>query len=377
MAKKDYYDVLGVDKNATKDDIKRAYRKLSKKYHPDINKDDGADEKFKEVTEAYDVLYDDEKRAQYDRFGHSAFSGGAGGGGGFSGFGGAGGFGGFEDIFSSFFGGSRRMDPNAPRRGDDLQYTMTVDFEEAAFGTTKTVSIKKEVICDVCDGEGAKPGTSKQTCHTCSGTGQVTVEQNTPFGKIHTQRTCPTCGGTGEEIEHPCDKCHGAGTITKNVEIEVTVPEGIDNGQQIRLQGQGEPGINGGPAGDLYIVFRVKPDSRFERDGDDVHYELPITFSQAALGDEIEIPTLQGKVSLTVPGGTQSGRKFRLREKGIKNVNGFGYGDQIVTVKVLTPTKLSEEERDLFRKLSELNGQTIKESNESFTEKAKRFFKGE
>ena len=269
------------------------------------------------------------------------------------------------------------MDPNAPRRGDDLQYTMTVDFEEAAFGTTKTVSIKKEVLCDVCHGEGAKPGTSKKTCHTCSGTGQVTVEQNTPFGKIHTQRTCPTCGGTGEEIEHPCDKCHGAGTITKNVEIEVTVPEGIDNGQQIRLQGQGEPGINGGPAGDLYIVFRVKPDSRFERDGDDVHYELPITFSQAALGDEIEIPTLQGKVSLKVPGGTQSGRKFRLRDKGIKNVNGFGYGDQIVTVKVQTPTKLSEEERDLFRKLSQLNGQTIKESNESFTEKAKRFFKGE
>ena len=375
--KRDYYEILGVNKDATKDEIKRAYRKLSKKYHPDINKEEGADEKFKEVTEAYDVLYDDEKRRQYDQFGHSAFDGTGGfGGGGFSDFGGSG-FGGFEDIFSSFFGGGRRQDPNAPRQGDDLQYTMTIDFREAVFGGKKTVTITKEVECDVCNGNGAKPGTSKKTCSTCSGTGHVNVEQNTPFGKIRTQRTCPTCGGTGQEIEHPCDKCHGKGTVQKDVEIEVTIPEGIDNGQQVRIQGYGEPGYNGGPAGDLYIVFRVKPDNEFIRDGDDIHYELSITFSQAALGDKIKVPTLHGDVELDIKAGTQSGRKLRLREKGVKNVNGFGYGDQIVTIRVETPSKLSDEERELFERLAELNGNKVRGSNESFTDKARRFFKGD
>src|SRR5699024_7068985 len=372
VAKRDYYEILSLDKNATQDEIKKAYRKLSKKYHPDMK--DGSEEKFKEVSEAYEVLSDENKRAQYDRFGHEGMNSQGGfGGGGFQG----GGFGGFEDIFSSFFGGGARRDPNAPRKGDDLQYTMSVSFEEAVFGTTKTVTIKKEVTCDVCDGDGTKPGTSKSTCKTCSGSGHVSVEQNTPFGRVQTQRTCPTCGGTGQEIEHPCDKCNGHGTVTKNVDIEVKVPEGIDNGQQIRLSGHGEPGINGGPQGDLYIVFRVKQDKQFTRDGDDIHYNLNISFAQAALCDELKVPTINSSIMLTIPAGTQSGKRFRLKEKGDKNVQGFGYGDQYVTVTDVTPTKLSEKERDLFKQLAAENGDDISEQQENFIDKTRRFFKGE
>ncbi|HIV81526.1 MAG TPA: molecular chaperone DnaJ [Candidatus Salinicoccus merdavium] len=374
MAKRDYYEILGVEKSASKEEIKKAYRKLSKKYHPDINQEEGSDEKFKEVAEAYEVLSDENKRSQYDRFGHEGMKSQFGGGGGFQG---SGGFGGFEDIFSSFFGGGRQADPNAPRKGDDLQYTMTVDFEEAVFGVTKTITIKKEVTCDTCDGSGAKPGTSKSTCSMCSGSGRVAVEQNTPFGRIQTERTCPTCDGSGQEIKDPCNKCKGTGTVTKDVDIEVTVPEGVDNGQQIRVQGQGEPGINGGPAGDLYIVFRVRPDSRFTRDDDDIHYELPITFAQAALGDEIKVPTISSEVVLTIPAGTQTGRRFRLKEKGVKNVHGYGYGDQFITVKVVTPTKLSEDEIEIFRKLAEQGGEKINEQQENIFDRTKRFFKGD
>lgn len=374
MAKRDYYEILGVEKSASKDEIKKAYRKLSKKYHPDINKEEGSDEKFKEVAEAYEVLSDEDKRSQYDRFGHEGMKSQFGGGGGFQG---SGGFGGFEDIFSSFFGGGRQADPNAPRKGDDLQYTMTVDFEEAVFGVTKTITIKKEVTCDTCNGNGAKPGTSKSTCSMCSGAGRVAVEQNTPFGRIQTERTCPTCQGTGQEIKEPCNKCKGSGTVTKDVDIEVTVPEGVDNGQQIRVQGHGEPGVNGGPSGDLYIVFRVRPDSRFTRDGDDIHYELPITFAQAALGDEIKVPTISSEVVLTIPAGTQTGRRFRLKEKGVKNVHGYGYGDQFITVKVVTPTKLSDEEVEIFRNLADQGGEKINEQQENIFDRTKRFFKGD
>jgi molecular chaperone DnaJ len=374
MAKRDYYEVLGVEKNASKDEIKKAYRKLSKKYHPDINQDEGSDEKFKEVAEAYEVLSDEDKRAQYDRFGHEGMKSQFGGGGGFQS---SGGFGGFEDIFSSFFGGGRQADPNAPRKGDDLQYTMTIDFEEAVFGVTKTITIKKEVSCDVCDGNGAKPGTSKTTCSMCSGAGRVAVEQNTPFGRIQTERTCPTCQGTGQEIKDPCNNCKGAGTVTKDVDIEVTVPEGVDNGQQIRVHGKGEPGINGGPSGDLYIVFRVRPDSRFTRDGDDIHYELPISFAQAALGDEVKVPTISSEVVLTIPAGTQTGKRFRLKEKGVKNVHGYGYGDQFITVKVVTPTKLTNREVEIFRELAEEGGEVIEEQQENIFDRTKRFFKGD
>lgn len=378
MAKKDYYDVLGVSKSASKDEIKKAYRKLSKKYHPDINKEEGADEKFKEITEAYEVLSDENKRANYDQFGHAgAQNGGFGqgfGGQDFSSFGG----GGFEDIFSSFFGGAQRQrDPNAPRRGDDLQYTMTVTFEEAVFGTEKEISIRKDVTCHTCDGEGAKPGTKKKTCSYCNGAGHVSVEQNTILGRVRTEKACPQCDGTGQEFEEVCPTCRGKGTETKNVKLQVTVPEGVDNDQQIRLANQGSPGVNGGPAGDLFVVFRVKPSDTFTREGDDILYKHKISFSQAALGDEVKIPTLNSNVMLTIPAGTQSGKQFRLKGKGIKNVHGYGYGDLFVNVIVETPTKLNEKQKELLRAFAVESGETVNEQSSNFKDKARRFFKGD
>ncbi|KAA1040064.1 molecular chaperone DnaJ [Macrococcus equipercicus] len=373
MAKRDYYEVLGVSKGASKDEIKKAYRKLSKQYHPDINKEAGADEKFKEISEAYEVLSDDNKKAQYDQFGHAGMGQGAG----FSG-GDFGGFGGFEDIFSSFFGGGgARRNPNAPQKGNDLQYQMTINFEEAIFGAEREITVKKEVACDVCEGTGAEPGTSVTTCPTCHGRGQVGVEQNTPFGRIRTERPCPDCQGTGKKIEEPCHECHGDGTILKNVTINVTIPAGVDNGQQIRVAGHGEPGINGGPAGDLYVVFRVNSHDLFERDGDDIFHTLDLTFAQAALGDEIEIPTLYGKVRLTIPAGTQTGRRFRLRDKGVENVHGYGKGDQFVTVNVKTPTNMTEQQVELLREFAEIDGEEIDEQHDNFFDKTRRFFRGE
>ncbi|OLN23407.1 molecular chaperone DnaJ [Domibacillus antri] len=369
MSKRDYYDVLGVSKSASKDEIKKAYRKLSKKYHPDINKEPGADEKFKEISEAYEVLSDDSKKAQYDQFGHAGPQQG-GFGGGFSGFGG-----GFDDIFSTFFGGgSRRRDPNAPRQGDDLQYTMTLTFEEAAFGVEKDITIPKEENCSTCGGSGAKPGTSPETCSHCAGSGQVNVEQNTPFGRVVNRRTCPHCSGSGKIIKEKCTTCSGQGRVTKNKTINVKVPAGIDEGQQIRLSGQGEAGINGGPAGDLYIVFRVRQHELFERDGDDIYCEMPITFVQASLGDEIEVPTIHGKVKLKIPAGTQSGTTFRLRGKGVANVRGYGTGDQHVHVKVITPVKLNEKQKQLLREFAEVSGEQPNEED-GFFDKVKRALK--
>lgn len=370
MAKRDYYDILGVSKDASKDEIKKAYRKLSKKYHPDINKEEGADEKFKEISEAYETLSDENKRANYDQFGHDGPQGGFGGQGfggqDFSGFGG-----GFEDIFSSFFGGGRQRDPNAPRKGDDLQYTMTVTFEEAVFGTSKEISIRKDVTCHTCDGEGAKPGTKKKTCHYCNGSGHVAVEQNTILGRVRTEKVCPVCSGSGQEFEEPCPTCHGKGTENKTVKINVTVPEGVDNEQQIRLAGEGAPGENGGPQGDLYVVFRVKPSETFERDGDDIYFSQDISIAQATLGDEIKVPTLKGHVMLTIPGGTQSGKQFRLKEKGVKNVHGYGYGDLFINVKVVTPTKINERQKELLREFAEIDGESLTEQPSNFKDKAK------
>ena len=377
MAKRDYYEVLGVSKDASKDEIKKAYRKLSKKYHPDINQEEGADAKFKEISEAYEVLSDENKRAQYDRFGHSGPQQGFGGS---QGFGGQdfSGFGGFEDIFGSFFGGGgARRDPNAPRQGDDLQYSMTLTFEEAVFGTEKDITVRKDVECDTCHGNGAKPGTKKKTCTYCNGQGHVTVEQNTILGRMQTQKVCPECEGSGQVFEEKCSDCHGKGTQNKKVTIKVKVPEGVDNDQQIRLAGKGGPGINGGPAGDLYVVFRVKPHSKFRRDGDNIFYDLNLSFPQAALGDEITVPTLTGNVSLTVPAGTQTGKQFRLREKGVKNVHGYGKGDYFVTVKVVTPDKMTERQEELLREFAEIGGETITEQPSSFKDRAKKFFKGE
>ena len=374
MSKRDYYEVLGVGKNASKDEIKKAYRRLSKQYHPDLNKEANATEKFKEIQEAYEVLSDDQKKARYDQFGHEDPTQGFGGGGaGFDG------FGGFEDIFNSFFGGGgRRRDPNAPRQGADLQYTMTLSFEEAVFGTETTIEIPKEEECDTCKGSGAKPGTKPETCSHCNGTGQLNVEQNTPFGRIVNRRVCQHCSGTGKIIKNKCATCHGKGTVKKRNKIQIKVPAGVDDGQQLRVPGKGEPGINGGPAGDLYVVFQIKPHEFFERDGDDIYCEMPITFAQAALGDDIEVPTMHGKVKLKVPAGTQTGTRFRLKGKGVPNVRGYGQGDQHIRILVVTPTKLSDKQKELIREFAEISGQgQLDENDEGFFAKVKRAIKGE
>lgn len=374
MSKRDYYEVLGVAKGASKDEIKKAYRKLSKQYHPDINKAEDAAEKFKEIKEAYEVLSDDQKRAHYDQFGHTDPN---------QGFGGAdfgGGFGGFEDIFNTFFGGggARRRDPNAPRQGADLQYTMTLSFEEAVFGKETDIHIPREEECETCHGSGAKPGTHPETCQHCHGSGQINVEQNTPFGRIVNRRTCHQCNGTGKQIKHKCSTCGGTGKIKKRRKIHVKIPAGIDDGQQLRVSGQGEPGINGGPPGDLYVVFHVRDHEFFERDGEDIYCEMPITFAQAALGDDVEVPTLHGKVKLKVPAGTQTGTKFRLKGKGVPNVRGYGIGDQHVIIRVITPTKLSDKQKQLLREFAEASGKVPSGGPEdSFFSKVKRAFKGE
>ncbi|GEB76237.1 molecular chaperone DnaJ [Sporolactobacillus inulinus] len=378
MSKRDYYEILGVSKDASKDEIKKAFRKLARKYHPDVNKDPGAPEKFKEVTKAYETLSDPQKRAQYDQFGEAdPNQGGFGGGFGGQGFGGAD-FG-FGDIFDQIFnGGSRRRDPNAPRQGADLQYEMSLTFEEAAFGKTTNIRIPKEETCTTCHGSGAKPGTKPEQCAHCHGTGQLNQEQNTPFGRVVNRRVCPYCKGTGKSIKHPCSTCAGTGKMKVNKKIEVKVPVGIDDGQQIRLSGQGEPGVNGGPSGDLYIVFAVKPHKYYQRSGDDVLLDVPVSFAQVALGDEIEVPTLHGKVKLRIPAGTQTGTKFRLRGKGIKNVRGYGQGDERVTVKVVTPKHLSDEQKSLLKKLSALDGNEVDDSDASFFDKMKKkVFKGD
>ncbi|GGH68254.1 chaperone protein DnaJ [Compostibacillus humi] len=375
VSKRDYYEVLGISKDATKEEIKRAYRKLARKYHPDVNKEPDAAEKFKEVKEAYEVLSDDNKRAQYDQFGHAGAN--SQGFDGFGGFGGADDFGGFGDIFDMFFGGGgRRRDPNAPRQGADLQYTLTLEFEEAIFGKDTEIRIPTEESCSTCHGSGAKPGTNPETCTYCHGTGQLSQEQTTPFGKIVNRRVCHYCQGTGKIIRNKCSTCGGSGKVKKFKTIQINVPAGIDDGQKIRIAGKGEPGINGGPAGDLYVVIRVKPHDFFEREGDHIYCELPIHFTQAALGDEIEVPTVHGKVKLKIPAGTQTGKMFRLRGKGAPNVRGRGTGDQIVKVRIVTPTKLSEKQKQLLREFHQLSGNsTLDEEDSSIFKKFKNAFR--
>ncbi|MFX3623779.1 MAG: molecular chaperone DnaJ [Ectobacillus sp.] len=372
MSKRDYYEVLGVSKTASKDEIKKAYRRLAKKYHPDVSTEADATEKFKEVQEAYEVLSDDTKRAQYDQFGHAGPNQGFGGG--FEG-GDFGGFG-FEDIFSTFFGGGgRRHDPNAPRQGADLQYAMTLNFEEAIFGKEMDIEIPSEEDCGTCHGSGAKPGTSKETCSHCGGTGQISVQQNTPFGRIVNRRTCDRCHGTGQIIKEKCTTCHGSGKVRKRKKIHIKIPAGIDDGQQIRVAGKGEPGINGGPPGDLYVVARVKGHEFFERHGDDIICEMPLTFAQAALGDEVEVPTVHGKVKLKIPAGTQTGTEFRLKGKGAPNVRGYGQGDQYVIVRVVTPTKLNAKQKELLKEFAQ-GGYEELHKDDSLFAKLKRAFKG-
>ncbi len=354
MAKRDYYEVLGVEKNASDDELKKAYRKLARQYHPDVNPDNKeAEEKFKEINEAYETLSDSSKREQYDRFGHDG-PGGFGGAGGFGGFGGGGDFGGMNDIFDMFFGGGfgGGQQQRGPRKGSDLRYDLTIDFEEAVFGTEKTITLPKWETCSTCHGSGAKPGTSPTTCTHCNGTGQIFTMQRTPFGQMQTAKTCPTCGGTGTVIKDPCPECNGKGKKRINQKIEIKVPAGVDVGSRLRMSGKGDPGEQGGPNGDLYIYINVRSHPVFVRDEDDIYMEQEINIAQAALGADIQVQTLEGRVTLTVPPGVQSGAKFRMKGKGVKNVNGYGKGDQYVTIKVVTPKNLTSEQRDLLQQLS-------------------------
>lgn len=375
MSKRDYYDVLGVEKGASKDEVKKAYRKLARQYHPDVNKEPGAEDKFKEAKEAYEVLSDEQKRAQYDQFGHAGAAGGQG----FGGFGGAGDFGGFGDIFDMFFGGGgRSRDPNAPRQGADLQYQVNLEFEDAVFGKELDINIPREEECDTCNGSGAKPGTKPETCTHCHGSGQLNQEQNTPFGRVVNRRACPYCGGKGQIVKEKCSTCHGDGRVKKSRKIHISIPAGIDEGQQIRVAGKGEDGMNGGPPGDLYVVISVRPHDYFEREGDHIYCELPLTFTQAALGDEVEVPTVHGKVKLKVPAGTQSGKTFRLRGKGVANVRGRGQGDQHIQVRVITPTKLTDRQKELLREFNEIGGNgSTEEQDTNFFQRFKKAFKGD
>lgn len=355
MNNTEYYDRLGVSKDASQDEIKRAYRKMSKKYHPDINKEPGAEEKYKEVQEAYETLSDDQKRAAYDQYGPDGANG-FGGQGGFGGFDGGAGFGGFEDIFSSFFGGGATRNPNAPRQGDDLQYRVNLSFEEAIFGAEKEVHYNREATCKTCSGSGAKPGTSPVTCGRCHGQGVINVDTQTPLGMMRRQVTCDVCHGTGQEIKEPCQTCHGTGHEKQSHKVSVKIPAGVETGQQIRLAGQGEAGFNGGPYGDLFVIINVNPSDKFTRDGSTIYYTLNISFFQAALGDTVEVPTVHGNVEMTIPAGTQTGKTFRLKGKGAPRLRGGSQGDQHVTVKIVTPTKLNDAQKEALLAFAKASG---------------------
>lgn len=376
MDKRDYYEVLGVDKNASEDEIKKAYRRLAKKYHPDLNKDhpEEAAEHFKECSEAYEVLSDPQKKARYDQYGHAGVDPNFGGGGGYGGAG----FDGFDvgDIFSSFFGGGfggggRR---NGPRKGRDVHTHATITFEDAAFGKEIEVSFGRVENCADCGGTGAKKGTSPTTCPICNGKGQVNSVQNTPFGQFQSSRTCSRCQGKGTIVENPCPKCRGKGKVRRNVKEKINIPAGIADGQTVSRSGAGDPGTNGGPNGDLLIEITVKPHEFFIRQGNDVLCDIPITFVQAALGAEMEVPTLDGKVKYTIPEGTQTGAMFRLKGKGIPGLYGKGRGDQYVRVTVEVPKNLSREQKDLLRQFGESTGKNNPEQNRFF-ERLKKYFK--
>ncbi|MGB6053925.1 MAG: molecular chaperone DnaJ [Burkholderiaceae bacterium] len=373
MAKRDFYEVLGVGKNASDDEIKKAYRKLAMKYHPDRNPDSkGAEEKFKEAKEAYEMLSDPQKKEAYDRYGHAGVDPNMGGGG--FGAGGAGGFAdAFGDIFGDIFGGGRGRGGPQVYRGADLRYNLDITLEQAAHGFDTTIRVPSWDNCDTCHGSGAKPGTSPVTCTTCGGHGQVRMQQ----GFFSIQQTCPKCHGSGKMIPDPCVTCGGAGRIKRNKTLEVKIPAGIDDGMRIRSSGNGEPGLNNGPAGDLYVEIHIKPHPVFQREGDDLHCEMPISFARAALGGEIEVPTLNGKASFTIPEGTQSGKIFRLRGKGIKGVRSGYAGDLFCHVAVETPVKLTEQQKELLREFERSTtegGSRHSPQSKSWKDKVKEFF---
>ena len=373
MAKKDFYEVLGVNRDASDDDIKKAYRKLAMKYHPDRNPDSKeAEDKFKEVKEAYEILSDSQKRAAYDQYGHAGVDPQAGMGGGGQGFGGFD----FGDIFGDIFGGGGggRGGRSNVYRGSDLRYNMEITLEEAARGCEKQIRIPSHENCDVCHGSGAKPGTQPKTCTTCGGHGQVRMSQ----GFFSIQQTCPTCHGSGKQITDPCHKCHGAGQVKTHKTLNVKIPAGVDEGDRIRLAGEGEPGQNGGPPGDLFVVTHVKKHSVFERDGRDLHCEMPISFATAALGGEVEVPTLEGKVKLTIPKETQTGRRMRIKGKGIKSLRSSATGDLYCHVLVETPVNLTDRQKELLEEFERISTGSSRPSgksrDKSFTDKLRDLF---
>ena len=377
MSKRDYYDVLGVGKRADEAELKKAYRKKAMKYHPDRNSGDKeAEEKFKEINEAYEVLSDQEKRNMYDQFGHAGVNqqGGFGGGG----FGG----GGFEDIINEMFGGGfggfgggGRSSRNRPQKGKNIQVNVTISFKEAAFGTKKDIEFYRTEECSTCNGTGAEPGTKKHTCDKCGGSGEIRYKQRSLFGESISVVTCDKCNGSGEIYETPCHTCKGHGKVKKSKKIEVNIPAGIYHGAKMNLRGEGNLGSKGGPRGDVYVVVSVMPHEIFKRDGDDVFCEIPITFTQATLGSEIVVPTLEGKISITVAPGTQSGKQYRLKNKGFPVLNGYGKGNQYVRVQVEVPKNLNAKQKELLKEFeketSNTKGYTQKDN---FFEKVKRMF---
>jgi len=378
--KRDYYEILGVPKNASEEEIKRAYRRLAKQYHPDANPGNKeAEEKFKEINEAYEVLSDPDKRKKYDQFGHAAFDPSYAGAGGsnfggfnfdFSNFGDI-----FEDIFEGFdiFGGSKRR-REGPQRGNDINIQLELDLKEAAFGVEKEVPIYRTERCTTCNGTGAKPGSSPQTCKKCGGSGQIRFRQQTLFGEISTVRTCDACGGVGTIITDPCRECNGTGKVKKQRKVKINIPAGIDDGQIISLRGEGESGVRGGPNGDLNIHVKIKPHPIFRREGYNIIVDVPITFVTATLGGEIEIPTLEGKTKIRVESGTQNGDEFRLRGKGINYLRSKGRGDLIVRFSIEIPKKLNEKQKELLRKFDELSSVDAYEKRKSFFDKLREAF---
>lgn len=368
--KRDYYQVLGVPRTAGADEVKKAYRRMARQYHPDVNKSTDAEERFKEINEAYEVLSDDQKRVAYDRFGHAGVQRATGAG--YSGFGGFG----FEDIFEEFFSGfgmgSRSRARRSPRRGADLQYNLTISFQEAAFGCEKEIEILRHETCPRCRGSGAEPGTRPVRCPQCNGTGEVRQVQQSILGSFVNVSTCPRCRGTGEIVTTPCSQCHGHKVVQVPRTLSVKIPAGVDDGMRVRLAGEGEPGTLGGPAGNLYVVISVEPHPYFRRRDSDVLLELAINVAQAALGDDITVPTLDGEVPLKIPAGTQSGKVFRLRARGIPRLRRNGRGDQLVIVQVAIPTRLTDEQKQLFKELGQTLGkEVIPQTEKGFFDKIK------
>jgi molecular chaperone DnaJ len=368
-SKRDYYEILGVNRNATQDELKKAYRRLARQYHPDVNKEPGAEEYFKEANEAYEVLSDPEKRRAYDRFGHAGVDGTARA----SDFG----FGGFGDIFEEFFGfgTGARARRRGPRPGNDLQYDLQIDFEEAVFGCEKEIEIYRMDTCPECQGTGAEPGTTPVRCSQCNGTGEVRRVQQSILGSFVNVTTCPTCGGTGEVIPTPCKECHGQGQVRTSRGLTVKIPPGVEDGTRIRLVGEGEPGFSGGPPGNLYVLLHVGTHPIFRRRGDDILLELNINVAQAALGDKVTIPTLDGDETISIPGGTQTGRIFRVRGRGVPHLRRSGRGDLLIVTQVVVPTELDEQQQELFRELGKTLGkEVIPQHERSFLDRLRDAF---